>query len=453
MLSNFEAESNILGLVLIDNNNICKIIDLLEPNDFCNTANKIIYSEFKKMFEAGKQIDITTVAESLGARLKDVGGVTYLAGLADSPVANHIEDYANIVKNKSILRALKKNLAIAQQKIETESDPQDVISFLQNNTMNLKTKSENGDISETVETFLNDLENRYKNKSDIYGIKTCFTDLDDILGGLCGQQFIIVGARPSMGKSVMAVNLTTNIALKSKKEVAMFSLEMSNLSLVKRMISNLARIDSYDLRDGKITDKQWKDVVKFSSLLATDNIKLYEVTMTLNGIMAECKRLKIQNGLDVVIIDYLQLIQGLNKENRNQEISDISRKLKLMAKELNITVIALSQLSRDVERRPDKRPKLSDLRDSGSLEQDADAVLFLYRDEYYNVNTEDKNILEAIVAKQREGETGTIKLAWMPKYQLIGNLDYVHEGSFDPSVFKKDEKKEPEVVQEVMKVG
>jgi replicative DNA helicase len=203
------------------------------------------------------------------------------------------------------------------------------------------------------------------------------------------------------------------------------------------MVSNLAKVDSYDLRDGNINDSQWQDITKASSLLVTDRIKLYEVTMSLNKIIAECKRLKIQNGLDVVIIDYLQLIQGTNKENRQQEVSDISRKLKLLAKELNITVIALSQLSRNVESRTDKRPGLADLRESGSIEQDADVVIFLYRDEYYNPETEDKGILETIVAKQRDGETGTIKLAWKPEVQTIGNLDYIHQGIYSPDIFKE----------------
>lgn len=436
MLFNLEAEINVLGSILKDENSICKVIDLIEPNDFYNNAHKLIYSELRSMYEQSKPIDLTTLAESLGSRLVEVGGLTYLSNLLDTLSTKNIKAYAEIIKNKSTLRTLQQNLTLAQKQIDSEADPNKIISFLQNNTMTFSTKEENGDTAPAVEDFMNDLEARYKNGGDINGTKTHFTNLDDILGGLHPQDFIIVGARPSMGKSVMATNLTTNIALRSKKKVALFSLEMNNVSLVKRMVSKLARIDSYDLRDGNINDKQWMDISKASNMLVTDNIKLYEVTMSLNKIIAECKRLKIQNGLDVVIIDYLQLIQGLNKENRNQEISDISRKLKLLAKELNITVIALSQLSRNVESRPNKRPTLSDLRESGSIEQDADVVMFLYRDEYYNPETEDKGMLETIIAKQRDGETGTVKLAWLPQFQTIGNIDYIHEGTFREDAFK-----------------
>jgi replicative DNA helicase len=341
------------------------------------------------MYEQSKPIDLTTLAESLGSRLAEVGGITYLAKLTDVLSSRNIKAYGEIVKNKSILRTLKQNLVLAQKQIEKETNPEEIISLVKTN-IKFENREENGDVAPAVEEFLKDLENRYNNGGDINGIKTHFRNLDDILGGLHRQELIIIGARPSMGKSVMATNLTTNISLRSNKKVAIFSLEMNGVSLVKRMVSNLAKVDSYDLRDGNINDSQWQDITKASSLLVTDRIKLYEVTMSLNKIIAECKRLKIQNGLDVVIIDYLQLIQGTNKENRQQEVSDISRKLKLLAKELNITVIALSQLSRNVESRTDKRPGLADLRESGSIEQDADVVLFLYRDEYYNPETEDR---------------------------------------------------------------
>lgn len=436
MLFNLDAEINVLGSILKDENSICKIIDYIEPNDFYNNANKLIYSELKNMYSKDIDITLTTLAENLGNRLPEVGGITYLAKLTDILSSKHINANADIVKKKSILRTLKNNLAVAQKKIDNDEDPKQVLESIQTD-IKFSTKEESGDTAPIVENFMEDLENRYKNGGDINGIKTQFSRLDDILGGLHRQDFIIIGARPSMGKSVMATNLTTNIALRTKKKVAMFSLEMSGISLVKRMVCNLAKVDSYDLRDGNINDKQWQDITQASNMLVTDKIKLYEVTMTLNKIIAECKRLKIQNGLDVAIIDYLQLIQGLSKENRQQEISNISRKLKLAAKELDMTFIALSQLSRGVESRPDKRPKLSDLRESGSIEQDADVVMFLYRDEYYNEETEDKGILEIIVAKQRDGETGTIKLAWMPQFQTIGNIDFVHDGTYRENIFKK----------------
>ena len=435
MKYNNEAEVNVLGAIIQDNDSICKVIDLLKPTDFYKDSNQIIYSQLKTMYENQKPIDLTTVAEGLGSRLKEVGGITYLSEIITSTISSqNIKAYAEIIKEKSILRHIELTCKQAIMGIREDKKSEEIIPLLQN-IETINSNEETGDIKPVLEQFLTQLEHRYNNGGDIEGIKTHYSDIDSILGGLHKQEMIIVGARPSMGKSVFANNLAINIA-KDKKKVAVFNLEMNNISTVKRMVASVSKINSYDIRDGSLNDNQWSQIGQTIGYLSTLPIKLYEKTMTLNKILAECKKLKVQFGLEVVIIDYLQLISGNSKESRNQEVSDISRKLKLLAKELDITIIALSQLSRAPEQRTDHRPNLSDLRESGTIEQDADVVMFLYRDEYYNHETEDKGILECIVAKQREGATGTIKLAWVPEYQFIGDLSRITEVPTPKSIEK-----------------
>lgn len=448
MKYNIQAEANILGAVLIKNDVIYDALNLT-IDDFYSTKHQLIYSSMKKMYEKSEIIDITTLAERLGKNLMDAGGITYLSELVGSAFSTDIKTYCEIVKEKSELRKLYTSLHKALGKIKNDESSEEVMNFLQQQTLDAKNSNEeDGNVGKVLEEFLEDLETRYKNGGEIQGIKTHLKKLDFVIGGLHRQELIIVAGRPSMGKSVLATNLAQNIALKSNKKVAFFSLEMNNSSLVKRMVSNLAKIDSYNLRDGNINDRQWMEIAKATGILNTPNLKLFEQTMSLNKICSKCKRLKIQNGIDVVIVDYLQLIGDAKKSaNRTEEVSYISRRLKLLAKELNITVIALSQLSRAPEARKDHRPMLSDLRESGSIEQDADVVVFLYRDEYYNEDSEDKNIVELIVAKQRDGKLGGIKCAWVPQYQLIGNLEYIHQGTYNPEIFNKKSTTKQEVIQ------
>lgn len=315
MKYNVQAEANILGAIENNNDLICDAMDVLNATDFYNSKHQLIYAAMKEMYEKGKTIDITTLAEYLGKKLVDVGGITYLGQLAASSLTTNIKPYCEIVKEKSELRKLALDLNIALKKIENDVSSGEVVDFLQQQTLDLKTSNneENGDIKKSLELFLDDLETRYKNGGEIQGIKTHLKKLDFVIGGLHRQELIIVAARPSMGKSVLATNLAQNIALKGNKKVAMFSLEMNNVSLIKRMVSNLAMIDSYDLRDGKLDDKQWVKVVNATGALDTKNLKLFEQTMSLNKICSTCKKLKIQNGLDVVIVDYLQLIEDAKK--------------------------------------------------------------------------------------------------------------------------------------------
>lgn len=438
MKYNIQAEINILGAILNKNDLICDALNILVAGDFYDNRHKLIFDSMRQMYESSKKIDTVTLAEYIGKNLKDAGGITYLSQLMASTLETNIKPYIEIVKEKSVLRNLEIDLNKALKRISNDEFSEEIIDFLQQKTLNVKiNNNEDGNITNALENFLDDLELRYKNGGEIQGIKTCIEKLDYVLGGLHKQELVIIAGRPSMGKSVLATNFGQNIALKSNKKVAIFSLEMSNMGLLKRMVSNLTSIDSYNLRDGNLTDKQWRDITRATGLLNTKNLKLFEKTMSLNGICNTCKKLKIQNGLDVVIIDYLQLIEDAKKSsNRTEEVSHISRRLKLLAKELDITVVALSQLSRAPENRSDHRPTLSDLRESGSIEQDADVVIFLYRDEYYNRETEEKNIIELIVAKQRDGVLRIVKCVWMPQFQRIANLDYVHDGYYNPKIFE-----------------
>jgi replicative DNA helicase len=280
---------------------------------------------------------------------------------------------------------------------------------------------------------MNKLQERYEKGGDIQGIKTQFVMLDQTLNGLHSNELMILAARPSMGKSAFASNLCTNVALRSQKKVCLFSLEMSKEQLLDRMMSNLAKVEMEHIKTGKLDDKEWEKIAVSSQLVNNGNLKIYDGIHSLNGIKAECKRQKLKEGLDVVAIDYLQLITTSGKfQSREQEVSYVSRQLKLMSKDLKCTVIALAQLSRAPEQRADHRPMLSDLRESGGIEQDADVVIFLYRDEYYNPETENKGIIETIIAKQRNGELGTIKMGWWPQYQLVADRIGTYVGQDNP---------------------
>lgn len=438
MKYNLEAESNILGSIINSNDLMCDAINL-EPTDFYKASHELLFMTMKGMYEKAEKIDITTLINKLGTKnLEKAGGISYISQLIGSVLSKDIKPYVKIVKECSDTRRLTLNLTQALKKLEQEETAEEVSDFLQSKILNIASADdETGELHEVTELFIKQLEERYRNGGKIQGIPTRFSKLDVLLGGLKAPDLIIVAARPSMGKSVLATNISKNVSLYDKKNVALFSLEMGKVSLLQRMIADMTSIDSYNLRDGKIADKQWIEIVQATEKIKSSPLKLFEQKMTLNQIYTTCKKLKIQHGLDVVIIDYLQLISGVKAGNREQEISQISRRLKLMAKELNCVVIALSQLSRACESRTDKRPMLSDLRESGSIEQDADIVMFLYRDEYYNAETEDKGIVELIVAKQREGKLGRIKHAWMPQYQRIANLDFEYEGTYRQDTFKK----------------
>ncbi|MBV4417451.1 replicative DNA helicase [Clostridium tyrobutyricum] len=422
---NLDSERNLLGSILINQDSLCDCIDLIKPDDFFENRNKLIYSSIVDLYTNSKDVNITTVAERLGANLRTAGGITYISELIGQTLINgNVRSYVELIKKYSNTRMLLRLLQKDITKIEkTDVNIENILKELQDFTLQLGTNDnlDDGKIDGAMEKVLNNLEDRYKNGGAIQGIETGFKKLDRTLNGLNKTDFIILGARPSMGKTAFALNIGLGTLRTAK--VSFFSLEMSKEQLLERAISSKGLINNQKIKTGKLEDEEWARISEVSARIVTSNLKIYDQVYSLNGIKAECKKRKIQEGLDIVIIDYLTLIDGAEKsDNRVQEISKISRQLKLMAKELDIVVIALAQLSRAPEVRTDHRPNLSDLRESGSIEQDADTVIFLYRDQYYNPDTDEKDILEAIIAKQRNGEVGTIKLKWLPEYQRITDI-------------------------------
>lgn len=445
-VKNVRAENNLLGAIINNNNLICEVIDVLDYQDFYNVENGLIYKALADMYSNSKVINITTLVESLGPTLKEIGGITYIAQLVSSVVAENsstVRSYAQIIKEKFNTRKLLNTLNQTITKVQQGNEKIDnVVPALQEELYSIKNTVDidDGDVTKTLTGTIESIEKAYASGGDITGIKTHFTLLDMTLNGLNKQDLVIVAARPAMGKTAFSLNVMKNIAFRSNSKVALFNLEMGKEQMMKRLLSCLANIEMESIKKGKLDNKGWTELMKASSFIDSkrDYLRIYDKIFTLNGIVAECKKRKLQGGLDVVIIDYLTLIDGSGKiENRTQEVSKISRQLKMLAKELDITVIALAQLSRATEQRKDHRPMLSDLRESGSIEQDADVVIGLYRDEYYDPETIDKNIIESIILKNRNGEIGTIKMLWIPKYQKIGERSIIDAGTYDPKIFQE----------------
>ncbi|MBI6873611.1 replicative DNA helicase [Clostridium aciditolerans] len=385
-ISNIEAELSVIGAILVKNDAICEVINFLKPEDFYDLKNGIIYKNLKELYESNIPIDIITLAERLKDTLKEIGGITYLSKIINSTVTSKgIKEHGEIVKEKASCREFLKILNSSLDKLSKgEFSSEHLISYTQNSLINAKSleSRDTGRVEKIMESFMDTLQTRYENGGDIQGIKSGYKLIDRMLGGLSKEDLIILAARPSMGKTAMAINLLLNTVLKQNAKTAFFNLEMGIKQIVDRVVSIHTAIPMNSIKNASLTEEQWYDVTKSASILAQSSIKMYDKILTLASIKAECRRLKIKEGLDIVVIDYLQLIDSEERqENRNQDISKITRSLKLMAKELDITVIILSQLSRAPECRSDHRPLLSDLRESGSIEQDADIVLFLYRDE------------------------------------------------------------------------
>lgn len=430
ILFNLEAESSVLGAVMRDNNSLCGIVDYLSHDDFCEPRHKLIYRAMEELYSSSTPIDVATLYNKLGTAAVEVGGVAYLSQLQMASCTSlNIKAHGDIVKEKASLRALNLLLNNALTKLngrggkgEDISSAQ-IIDELSDALLSLETnkEKEDGKLGPHLEAYLRKLEERYLRGGGIQGIKTGFGKLDKVLGGFNRGDYIILAARPSMGKSAVSVNMALSAFYREKAKVAYFNLEMSTEQTIGRSIASLCLIEMNKLKNGSLKNEEWEDIAQGSSILYDDNIRIFEKSSGINEIRTCCKLLKMSGGLDIVFIDYLQLIRTEEKryENRNIDVSNISRVLKLMAKELDITVVALSQLSRAPETRSDHRPMLSDLRDSGSIEQDADIVMLLYRDGYYDTETSEPDIIECIVAKNRNGEVGTVKLKWMPEYQKV----------------------------------
>ncbi|TDX51801.1 replicative DNA helicase [Orenia marismortui] len=429
--NSIEAEKSTLGSMLLDRDAIAKVIEILKPQDFYREAHTTIFNVINKLFDRGEPVDLVTISQELREeeQLEAIGGASYITSLVNSvPTAANVEHYAKIVEEKAILRRLIKTAdQIAQlgykgdEEIDTILDSSEQLIF--NISQRRTVQSFDGIKDILMETFDN-LEQLYNNKGDVTGIATGFRDLDKMTSGLQRSDLIILAARPSMGKTALALNIAQHAAVKEKQSVAIFSLEMSKSQLVQRMLCSEAQVDSHRLRTGFLNDTDWRRISQGAGRLGESKIFIDDTPgITVMEMRAKARRIQAEHGLDLILIDYLQLMTGSGAtESRQQEVSNISRSLKGLARELNVPVVSLSQLSRAVEQRNDKRPQLSDLRSSGSIEQDADVVAFIYRDDYYNPDSERAGITEIIIGKQRNGPVGTVELAFQKEYTKFVDL-------------------------------
>lgn len=430
---NLEAEQAIIGAIFLEPSALTTASEILVPDDFYRQAHSKIFSSMLDLSEKGEPVDIVTVTSELADRklLEDVGGLQYLSELADAvPTAANIEYYARIVEEKSILRRLIRTATvIVTDGFNSEDDVEVLLNDAEKSILevsNRKNTSGFRNIKDVLVNVYDNIEVLHNRKGDVTGIPTGFVDLDRMTAGFQRNDLIIVAARPSVGKTAFALNIAQNVATKTDENVAIFSLEMGAEQLVMRMLCAEGNINAQSLRTGKMTEEDWQKLTMAMGSLSNAGIYIDDTPgVRINEIRSKCRRLQQEHGLGMILIDYLQLIQGSGRsgENRQQEVSEISRSLKALARELRVPVIALSQLSRGVEQRQDKRPMMSDIRESGSIEQDADIVAFLYRDDYYDKETENKNIIEIIIAKQRNGPVGTVELAFVKEFNKFVNLE------------------------------
>lgn len=440
---NIEAEQAVLGAIFLEPSALTLATEVLIPEDFYRASHQKIFEAMLKLNDEGKAVDLITVTESLAAAklLEDTGGVSYLSELAGSvPTAANIEYYARIVEEKSLLRRLIRTATnIAQDGYTREDEVGALLSEAEKNILEVSRRTNAGafhNIKDVLVRTYDNIETLHNRVGDVTGIATGFNDLDKMTAGFQRNDLIIVAARPSVGKTAFALNIAQNVATKTGENVAIFSLEMGAEQLVMRMLCAEGNIDAQRLRTGSLTDDDWGKLTMAMGSLSNSGIFIDDTPgVKISEIRSKCRRLKQETGLGMILIDYLQLIQGSGRsgENRQQEVSEISRTLKELARELQVPVIALSQLSRGVEQRQDKRPMMSDIRESGSIEQDADIVAFLYRDDYYDKESESKNIIEIIIAKQRNGPVGTVQLAFVKEFNKFVNLERRFDDSSIPA--------------------
>ncbi|MBM7716828.1 replicative DNA helicase [Siminovitchia sp. FSL H7-0308] len=439
---NIEAEQAVIGAVFLEPSAIVLASEILVPEDFYRSAHQKIFEVMIELNESGKAVDLVTVTEKLAASklLEDVGGVSYLSELSISvPTAANIGYYARIVEEKALLRRLIRTATdIATNGYTREDEVEELLDEAEKSIMEVaqrKNASAFQNIKDILVRTYDNIEMLHNRKGEITGIPTGFSELDRMTAGFQRNDLIIVAARPSVGKTAFALNIAQNVGTKTDENVAIFSLEMGAEQLVMRMLCAEGNIDAQNLRTGALTDEDWRKLTMAMGSLSNSGIYIDDTPgIRISEIRSKCRRLKQEHGLGMILIDYLQLIQGSGraKENRQQEVSEISRSLKALARELEVPVIALSQLSRGVEQRQDKRPIMSDIRESGSIEQDADIVAFLFREDYYDQESENKNIIEIIIAKQRNGPTGTVQLAFVKEYNKFVNLERRFDDSAAP---------------------
>jgi replicative DNA helicase len=433
--NNLEAEQSVIGSMLLDKNAISVASEILRGEDFYKEAHRQIFNGIMELYDRNEPADLVTLVDNLRTKgvLEVIGGITYLSNLVSSvPTTANIKYYAKIVEEKSTLRKLIKSSSGIMEKCYSDSeDVPVIIDRAEKDIFDISQKITTHDLepmSRLLEKGFNQIELLCKNKGAVTGIPSGFPELDNKTSGFQRGDMVLIAARPSMGKTAFALNIASNAAIRHSDSVAVFSLEMSKDQLVQRLLCSEASVDMLKLRTGNLNEDDWVRMAKCAGPMAGSKMFIDDTPgVSVTEMRSKCRRLKIEHGLDLIVVDYLQLMQGRERtENRQQEVSDISRSLKALAKEMDAPVIALSQLSRAPEVRADHRPILSDLRESGSIEQDADVVMFLYRDEYYNKESDKKNIAEVIIAKQRNGPTGTTELAFIGQYTKFGRLDRVH---------------------------
>lgn len=417
--------------MLLDKEALLRVLDILQPEDFYRDNHRIIFESIAELFEEDQACDIVTLVAKLRQKnqLEAVGGIDYLTQLVNIvPTAANAEYYAHIVEEKSIFRSVI-NLCtrIIRESYDADLDAKELLDRAQNWILQLSQKKIRYDfvpLKVIINEAFDRIEELYHRDEHVTGVPSGFVDLDLITAGFQPSDFVVVAARPGMGKTSLCLNIAQYVGTKKDISVAIFSLEMSKDQVAQRMLCSEARIDAAKVRKGFIAEREWPELARAAGRLAEANIFVDDTpSISVLELRAKARRLKAEKGLGLVIVDYLQLMRGYGRpENRQQEISEISRSLKAMARELNVPVIAVSQLSRAVEQRTPKRPQLSDLRESGAIEQDADLVLFIYREDYYNPNTPKKGIAEVIVAKQRNGPIGTIELMFQKDYARFENL-------------------------------
>lgn len=441
---NIEAEQAVLGAVFLEPEALARATEFLVPEDFYRASHQRIFNAMVSLTDKGEPIDLVTVTSELADAniLEEVGGVSYLSDLAGSvPTAANIEYYSKIVDEKSLLRRLIRTATdIVTSGYSNDDEVEDVLNDAEKNILDVSQRKRSGafqNIKDVLIDVYDNIEQLHHHKAQVTGVASGYRDLDQITSGFQRNDLIIIAARPSVGKTAFALNIAQNVAIHAEENVAIFSLEMGAEQLVSRMLCAEGNIDAQRLRTGRLEAEDWGKLTMAMGSLSNAGIYIDDTPgIRVSDIRSKCRRLKQENGLGMILIDYLQLIQGSanSRENRQQEVSEISRSLKALARELNVPLIALSQLSRGVESRQDKRPMMSDLRESGSIEQDADIVGFLYRDDYYDQESEKQNIIEIIISKQRNGPVGTVELAFVKEYNKFVDLDHRYQESDIPPV-------------------
>lgn len=431
MPHNLEAERSVIGAILMDNELIAPATEVLTGDDFYSKQNGIVFDAMRELYMERKPIDAVTLSDKLREKNapEEMASPEFVKAILNAvPTSANLKYYANIVYEKSTLRKLiriteeiSKNCYLAQDKLE------DILESTEKNIFNLVQSRNSRDyvpMSDIVIEVLKKIEEASKTKGHITGVSTGFADLDFKTAGLQPSDFILIAARPSMGKTAFSLSLLDHVVVKKQQSAVIFSLEMSKEQLVNRLLAMEARIDAQNIRSGTLSDEEWDHLVNASEVLGSSKLIIDDTPgISITEMRSKCRRYKMDMDIQLIVVDYIQLMSSKGRtDNRQQEVSDISRSLKGLARELNVPIIVLSQLNRAVENRTDHRPMLSDIRESGAIEQDADVIMFLYRDDYYNPETEEKNVAEVIIAKQRNGPTGTVKLAWQPKFTRFVNL-------------------------------